>query len=72
MCLLTIIGSIILVNNAFQNCFNNLAILVGAGFPSTVAPKIMWDSGSQTAILYSPAEFYNTQIGTNMIKIYFN
>jgi len=63
---------IALINKAFQTAFATLEALVGEGFPSTFAPKLIWDVTTNTAILYSPYLYYNSFVATNQISIFMN
>ena len=65
---------ILLVNQTFQNCFNNLnAQVVAAGLvlPTTYAPIMSWDIQQNVALLSADNAGYNDTTA-NYIKIYFN
>ena len=65
---------ILLVNNTFQTCFNNLnAQVVGAGLvlPTTYAPVMSWDVQQNIALLNADQVGYD-DTATNRIDVYFN
>jgi hypothetical protein len=65
---------ILLVNETFQTCFNNLnAQVVGAGLalPTIYAPILSWDIQNDVALLSADASGYDDTT-SNRIDIYFN
>lgn len=65
---------ILLVNNTFTACYNNLnAQVVGAGLtlPSSYAPTMNWDIQHDISILSADQAGYD-DTSSNYIKIYFN
>lgn len=61
-----------LVDMALANAFLGLSGLVGAGFPSTTPPRLVWDINSNCAVLYSPYQYYNSYSTPNQISIFMN
>jgi len=66
----------LLISEAFLECFNDLAVLVGgvANLPSEYPPIVYWDSTSNGIVLYADTAGYDSNPLTVLdeIKVYWN